>query len=487
MAIGEGPGQQVYVSDDWNPGLISIFDQDGTLDSTLYESDDLCTVTGIAFDSSGDPYFANNYWENESRRRDYSDEATYERVWEYDGESSMPFGDASDPSAPGWVDQPEGVAVDSTATSTSAATRNGVGALKEFDSEGNYLATIPRDGTGGTWKPLGLPVLSHRFRRRRVRTGHVWGWGRRSRSRVRLQRRPVRPSTPAPTCDGLAVGADGNVYVGDAGNNVIRVFAPVEEDTTAPTCEFSFDGTAGDNGWYTSTGDAVISATDNEGGSGVASIHCAVDGIEQPEADIVPPVDGPVSAGFAITAEGAHTVTYWADDAAGNESSDLTADVWIDTIPPAGTFTINGGAATTHSTSVIGDSAVTDANSVQMRLSVDGGESWTSWLTYLASEPLTLPAGDGSKTVEAEYRDPAGNILDLSASIVLDTTTPPDVTAPTVTIDSPLAGATYPSYPALQPLTLNFSVDDEAGGSAQSSACGTLPSPGRTGTAQRCL
>ena len=99
-------GDQVYVYDDWNPGHVSIFDQDGTLHGTIYDCDRLNSVTGIAFDSSGDSYFANNYWENETRRRDYSDEATWERVWKFDGDSFVPFGDASDPSAPGWVDQP---------------------------------------------------------------------------------------------------------------------------------------------------------------------------------------------------------------------------------------------------------------------------------------------------------------------------------------------------------------------------------------------
>ena len=360
--------------------------------------------------------------------------------------------------------------------------------LKEFDSDGNYLATILRDGVGGDptdyWAPVSLATDSND----NVYALDTYGDGdsavvRKFDSAGNLL---ATIDTGTNMSAGLAVDADGNVYVGDDRNNVIRVFAPsAEEDTTAPTCEFSFDGTAGDNGWYTSAGDAVVSATDDEGGSGVASIHCAVDGIEQPAVDIVPPVGGPVTAGFSISTEGKHTVTYWAVDAAGNESEHQPADVWIDTIAPAGTFAINGGAMTTHSTSVTGDSAVTDANGVEMNFSVDG-ESWTGWLPYAASEPLTLPAGDGTKMVDAEYRDLAGNELDLSDTIVLDTSIPTDVTPPQVTIDSPQAGATYPSYPALQPLMLSFSADDEVGELAQISVCGTLPSPGPTGTPRRC-
>ena len=467
VAVGGAPGHQVYVSDDWNPGQISIFDQDGSPHGTIYDRDCLNSVTGIAFDSSGDPYFANNYWENETRRRDYSDEATYERVWKFDGEIFVPFGDASDPSASGWVTPPFDVAVDTQGNVYISSYSDVGNTLKEFDSDGNYLATILRDGVGGDptdyWAPVSLATDSND----NVYALDTYGDGdpavvRKFDSAGNLL---ATIDTGTNMSAGLAVDADGNVYVGDDRNNVIRVFAPSEEeDTTAPTCEFSFDGTAGDNGWYTSAGDAVVSATDDEGGSGVASIHCAVDGIEQPAVDIVPPVGGPVSAGFSISTEGKHTVTYWAVDAAGNESEHQSADVWIDTIAPAGTFAINGGATTTHSTSITVDSAVTDANGVEMNFSVDG-ESWTGWLPYAASEPLTLPAGDGTKMVDAEYRDPAGNELDLSDTIVLDTTMPTDVTAPTVTIDSPQAGATYPSYPALQPLMLSFSANDEVGGS----------------------
>ena len=116
----------------WAPGLRLrrleprsdlIFDQDGSPHGTIYDRDCLNSVTGIAFDSSGDSYFANNYWENETRRRDYSDEATYERVWKFDGEVVVPFGDASDPSASGWVTHRLTWPWTRKATSTSAVTR----------------------------------------------------------------------------------------------------------------------------------------------------------------------------------------------------------------------------------------------------------------------------------------------------------------------------------------------------------------------------
>jgi hypothetical protein len=106
-----------------------------------------------------------------------------------------------------------------------------------------------------------------------------------------------------------------------------------------------------------------------------------------------------------------------------------------DTTAPSGTMQIAGGAAYASSTSVTLDSSVSDANPVQMRFR-DAGGAWSSWEAYADTHSWTLPAGDGAKTVEAEYRDVAGNVLALSDDIILDTTAP----SGTMQIDS---GATY--------------------------------------------
>jgi hypothetical protein len=71
-----------------------------------------------------------------------------------------------------------------------------------------------------------------------------------------------------------------------------------------------------------------------------------------------------------------------------------------------------------------------------MRFSTDGKATWSSWAPYNASAALTLPAGNGPKTVWGQYEDPAGNVFESSAAITLATPTP----APTPTLTLKLSG-----------------------------------------------
>jgi hypothetical protein len=87
----------------------------------------------------------------------------------------------------------------------------------------------------------------------------------------------------------------------------------------------------------------------------------------------------------------------------------------------SGTMRLNSGAAYANTTSVTIDSAVTGATQMRFR---DSGGTWSSWESYAASRSWTLPAGDGTKTIEAEYRDAVGHVLGLSDDIFLDTTAP---------------------------------------------------------------
>jgi trimeric autotransporter adhesin len=100
-------------------------------------------------------------------------------------------------------------------------------------------------------------------------------------------------------------------------------------------------------------------------------------------------------------------------------------------IAPAltGSISLNGGAIYATSTAVTIDSSVSGVTEMRFR---NGGGSWASWGAYAASTVWTLSAGDGAKTVDAQYRDADGNVLDLSAGITLDSTPPLTTTnAPT--------------------------------------------------------
>jgi M6 family metalloprotease-like protein len=119
-----------------------------------------------------------------------------------------------------------------------------------------------------------------------------------------------------------------------------------------------------------------------------------------------------------LVTEGHWTIEYYSCDYAGNAEEVRRLEIGVDTKPPAGTFALAGGAATTSSASVSVDSRVTDANALEMRF-LTSAEGFGAWQAYAPTTTLNLPGGAGAKGVVAQYRDPAGNVLELSDSIEL--------------------------------------------------------------------
>ncbi len=106
-----------------------------------------------------------------------------------------------------------------------------------------------------------------------------------------------------------------------------------------------------------------------------------------------------------------------------------TSDAVFSVVPAlTGTMSLDGGDAYVTSPTVTVDSAVAGVTDMRVR---DSGGSWSSWGPYAASMAWVLPAGDGAKTVDAEYRDTDGNVLALQDAITLDTL-PPDTAVSTV-------------------------------------------------------
>jgi hypothetical protein len=121
------------------------------------------------------------------------------------------------------------------------------------------------------------------------------------------------------------------------------------------------------------------------------------------------------------------------EDATGGDSGYLTG--WAieidynDTVVPTGMVSIGGGAATTGSAGVTlglsaSDPGADSTGIAQMRFSNDG-TTWSALQPYATSTTWTLPAGDGTKTVWAQYADGIGNLsVPSSDAVVLDTTAP---------------------------------------------------------------
>ena len=67
----------------------------------------------------------------------------------------------------------------------------------------------------------------------------------------------------------------------------------------------------------------------------------------------------------------------------------------------------------------------TDSGIGGVQVAYGTGANPTNWTTCSASMALTLPSGDGTKTVYMRFRDSLTNTTsDLTDTIILDTTAP---------------------------------------------------------------
>ena len=123
-------------------------------------------------------------------------------------------------------------------------------------------------------------------------------------------------------------------------------------DTTAPTTAVSLAGTAGANGWFTSSVTVTLHAADDDDGTGVASVEYSLNGAGWQR------YTGP----FVVVAQGTSTVRARATDRAGNaENPGASGTFMVDSIAPV--LAINSPAATEylHTASVQVSFAATDA------------------------------------------------------------------------------------------------------------------------------
>jgi len=102
-------------------------------------------------------------------------------------------------------------------------------------------------------------------------------------------------------------------------------------------------------------------------------------------------------------------------------SGDGDASSHVDTTRPEGGITINDGAIDTTSRDVL---LVLTANGASEMAFSDDGVTFGSWESFASTLAYELPPGDGLKSVTVRYRDPAGNIVEYSDTITLDTSIP---------------------------------------------------------------
>ena len=130
-----------------------------------------------------------------------------------------------------------------------------------------------------------------------------------------------------------------------------------------------------------------------------------------------------------------HMVSAAATDAAGNLSTAAPISVTVDNQAPSGSVVINGGSSLVNTTAVtLALSAADNSGTVALMRFSNDGISFSTPQAYATAAAWTLTAGDGAKTVYAEFSDPVGNwSAAFTGSITLHSV-PPAIVANTMTI-----------------------------------------------------
>ncbi len=140
------------------------------------------------------------------------------------------------------------------------------------------------------------------------------------------------PDTGADTWPHRPVNPDLDLVVGDMVaivEDILLSGEPGGDDVTAPSSSANPDIEANEHGWNNTDVVITISATDEQGGSGVSEISFSYSGAESGSG-----VVDDSSVQIAFTTEGETTIEYFATDNAGNIEESRTLVVRIDKTPP---------------------------------------------------------------------------------------------------------------------------------------------------------
>ncbi len=231
----------------------------------------------------------------------------------------------------------------------------------------------------------------------------------------------------------------------DAANNTATattVNITVANDTTTPPTVLLTSPGAGAT--LTGSVSIVASASDSVG---VAGVQFLLDG-----ANLGAEVTGPgptytYSWNTATAANGAHTVSARARDAANNTATATTVNITVanDTTPPTVLLTSPGAGATlTGSVSIVA-SASDSVGVAGVQFLLDGAnlgpEVTGPGPTYTYSWN-TATAANGAHTVSARARDAANNTATATTVNITVANSTADTTPPAVSLTAPAAGAT---------------------------------------------
>jgi hypothetical protein len=212
-------------------------------------------------------------------------------------------------------------------------------------------------------------------------------------------------------------------------------------DTIPPTTTVGISPEPNPGGWNRSDPTVSLTAVDNPGGSGVASITYSADGANPITAQTV----SGSAASFQITAEGTTTVTYYARDVAGNTESAHTLVVKLDKTPPRVT--------TTRTPSPNANGWSNTPVTVHFATADDG-----SGLAGPATADVTVSGEGANQSVSETFVDVAGNETTATVAPINI-----DRTAPTLTC-SVDPSVLWPPNHKLVPVMTQIAVADALSG-----------------------
>jgi hypothetical protein len=370
------------------------------------------------------------------------------------------------------------------------------------------VVTITAPAEGGIYQTATLPALAYTVNDNLDPSPSVVvsGWS---------TTEGAHTATVTATDDAGNVGSDSVNYTVDNTPPVVTITAPAEggyyQTATLPALAYNVTDNLDPSpsvvvsGWSTAEGahTATVTATDAAGNVGSDSVNYTVDNTP-PVVNITAPAEGGVyqtatvpALAYNVTdnldpsptvvesgwsnAEGAHTATVTATDAAGNVGSDsvnyTVNNTSPDTTPPTVNITFpapDGANGWFKTKPVVGTVTANDTSNVTaINVTINGVNAALSGVTGLgttnASATFNVTA-EGTNNIAANATDGKGNSGAAPGSNNT-TTIKIDTVAPVITITVP-NGTPYELH---QPVNASWSASDP-GGSGIASATGTVPS-----------
>jgi hypothetical protein len=128
-----------------------------------------------------------------------------------------------------------------------------------------------------------------------------------------------------------------------------------------------------------------------------------------------------------LPGNGPKTIGVRFKDSGGNISNLISGSITLTAVAPVGSVSINAGAATTTSLTATLTLAASSPTGtvVQMQFSKDGGATYTAFEPFAVTRTVTLPPGNGTKTITVRFKDSVGNVsAPVSDSIILGAVVP---------------------------------------------------------------